>query len=124
MTSKVTDKHHKTGKARRSATPRPGDHAEYDLYLYISGATEHSKAALANIKAVGEKHLKGNYRLTVVDLYQQPGLASKQDIIVAPTLVKKQPLPLRTLIGDLSDEESVLIGLDIVPRRSAEDEAK
>ena len=124
MTPKMTDMNHKRAKARRSATQTPADHAEYDLHLFISGATEHSKLALANIKAIAEKHLKGHYRLTVVDLYQQPELARKEGIVVAPTLVKKLPLPLRKIIADLPDEESVLTGLDIVPKRAAKEDAK
>ena len=86
----------------------------YELVLYISGATEQSRLALSNIKSLGERRLKGRYRLAVVDLYQQPQLARGEAIIATPTLVKKLPLPLRRMVGDLSDEERVLVGLDLI----------
>lgn len=106
----------KTASRRRVKKPQTVRPESYDLHLYISGATERSRSAIDNIKAIGEKHLKGRYHLSVVDLYQQPEKARSAQIVVAPTLVKTLPLPFRQLIGDLSDEESVLIGLDIVPR--------
>ena len=99
-------------KANKRSAARQGD---YDLHLYVSGATERSRLAIANVKSVGEKHLKGRYRLLVVDLFQDPGGAREHDIIAVPTLVKKLPLPLRRMVGDLSSEDRVLIGLDLVP---------
>ena len=99
-----------TSRARR-AVP-----LEYDLVLFISGASDRSRVALANIKAIAAEHLAGRYRLSVVDLYQQPERAREHEIIAVPTLVKRLPEPLRRLIGDLSDEERVMIGLDIVPK--------
>ncbi len=106
-----------TGKAAGGGKrSRPVREKDYDLRLYISGATAHSRAALANIKAIGEKHLKGRYRLSVIDVYQQPGRAREHQIIAVPTLVKELPPPLRRMVGDLSSEESVLIGLDLVSR--------
>ena len=102
--------------AQKKANKRNEAHQEgYDLHLYVSGATDHSRLAIANVKSVGEKHLKGRYRLLVVDLFQDPDGAREHHIIVAPTLVKKLPPPLRRLVGDLSSEERVLIGLDLVP---------
>jgi circadian clock protein KaiB len=89
---------------------------EYDLVLFISGATDRSRVALANVKAIAAEHLAGRYRLSVVDLHQQPERAREHEIIAVPTLVKRLPEPLRRLIGDLSDEERVMIGLDIVPK--------
>lgn len=106
----------KATRRRRAKKPQKAQSDDYELHLYISGATERSRQALDNIKAIGEKHLKGHYHLSVVDLYQQPEKATAAQIVVAPTLVKKLPLPLRQMVGDLSDEESVLIGLDIIPR--------
>lgn len=106
----------RSARAGKPAAPADG----YELVLYISGATEHSRLALGNIKAIGEKHLKGRYRLEVVDLYQQPDRAREQEIVAVPMLVKKLPLPLRRMIGDLSNEEHVLIGLDLVPRPVAD----
>jgi len=89
---------------------------EYDLVLFISGASDRSRVALANVKAIAAEHLAGRYRLSVVDLYQQPERAREHEIIAVPTLVKRLPEPLRRLIGDLSDEERVMVGLDIVPK--------
>jgi len=100
----------------RKSKPRRALSEEYELVLYISGATENCRLALANVKAVGEKHLKGRYRLAVVDLYQQPELARDKDVVAVPMLVKSLPLPLRRMVGDLSSEERVLIGLDLVPK--------
>ena len=106
---------------RKAASPRPRQRraaaaVDYDLVLFISGASDRSRLALANIKAIASQHLDGRYRLSVVDLYQQPQRAREHEIIAVPTLVKRLPQPLRRLIGDLSDEDRVMIGLDIVPK--------
>ncbi len=85
----------------------------YDLRLYVTGSTRKSKLAIKNIKQLCETHLKGRYNLTVVDLYQTPEAARDEQVIVAPTLVKKLPPPLRRLIGDLSNSSRVLLALDI-----------
>lgn len=108
--SRVTALKTKSKARTRSAAP------DYDLVLFISGASERSRVALANIKAIANEHLKGRYRLAVVDLYQQPERAREHEIIAVPTLVKRLPTPLRRLIGDLSDEDRVMVGLDIVPK--------
>jgi len=107
--------------ARKKASPRPrrtraAAAADYDLVLFISGASERSRLALANIKTIVNEHLDGRYRLSVVDLYQQPQRAREHEIIAVPTLVKRLPQPLRRMIGDLSDEDKVMIGLDLVPK--------
>jgi circadian clock protein KaiB len=86
---------------------------KYLLVLYVTGSTPQSVRAIDNIKMICEEHLKGKYNLEVVDLYQNPGLAKGDQIIAAPTLIKKLPLPLRRIIGDLSVTEKVLIGLDL-----------
>ena len=86
----------------------------YVLHLYITGATPNSTRAVRNVKEICETYLKGRYELIIIDIYQQPILAEKDQIIAAPTLVKKQPLPTRRLIGDMSDRERVLSGLGIV----------
>ncbi len=91
----------------------------YVLRLYLAGTTPQSTRALINIKEICEEHLKGRYELEVVDVYQQPSLAKNEQIICVPTLVKSLPLPLRRLIGDLSNREQVLLGLDVRPRRAA-----
>jgi circadian clock protein KaiB len=92
--------------------PEPG---RLRLRLYISGATPSSTRALANIKAIAEKYLHGKYDLEVVDAYQQADLVRDQQILVLPTLVKNLPPPIRRLIGDLSDEKRVVLGLGIWP---------
>jgi circadian clock protein KaiB len=81
--------------------------------LYVTGTTPASVRAVANIKSICEEHLKGRYELEVIDLYQQPVLAKGEQIIAAPTLIKKLPLPLRRIIGDMSDTERVLVGMDL-----------
>jgi circadian clock protein KaiB len=86
---------------------------KYLLVLYVTGSTPQSARAIDNIKTICEEHLLGKYNLEVVDLYQNPGLAKSDQIIAAPTLIKKLPLPLRRIIGDLSVTEKVLIGLDL-----------
>jgi len=85
----------------------------YVLRLYVTGTTPQSVRAIANIKKLCEIHLKGRYELDVVDLYQQPQLAQGEQIIAAPTLVKRLPLPQRRIIGDMSMSERVLAGLDL-----------
>ena len=99
---------------------RRAGHEIYDLELYISGATAHSRAAVANIKAVAEKYLKGRYRLVVTDLYQEPAKAREEQIIVVPMLVKRRPLPLQRIVGDLASEEHVLLGLQLDPETGRE----
>ena len=87
----------------------------YLLRLYVAGATPKSTQAIVNIKKVCEEHLKGRYDLEVIDIYQQPTLAKGEQIIAAPTLVKKLPLPLRRFIGSMADTERILVGLDLKP---------
>ena len=87
--------------------------AFYQLRLYVAGTTPYSVSAIANIKKICEEYLKGRYELEVVDLYQNPTLAKGEQIIAAPTLIKKLPLPLHRIIGDLSVVERVLVGLDL-----------
>jgi circadian clock protein KaiB len=97
------------------AADASADPPRYRLRLYVSGATPRSAQAIANIKALGEKRLAGRYDLEVIDAYQQAELARDEQIIVLPTLIKSLPGPLRRLVGDLSDEEQVLLGLGIGP---------
>jgi circadian clock protein KaiB len=87
----------------------------YVLRLYVTGMTPRSTRAVENVRTICEKHLQGRYDLEVIDIYQQPTLAKGEQIIAAPTLVKKLPLPLRRVIGDLSSTERVLVGLDLRP---------
>ncbi|MDY6988501.1 MAG: circadian clock KaiB family protein [Thermodesulfobacteriota bacterium] len=90
---------------------------EYVLRLFVTGQTPKSTRAISNIKQICEDHLQGRYELEVVDLYQYPKLAKGEQIIALPTLVKKLPLPIRRLVGELSDTEKVLFGLDIKERQ-------
>jgi len=85
----------------------------YVLRLYVTGTTPQSLRAITNVKKFCEEYLKGRYELEVIDLYQQPQLAQGEQIIAAPTLIKKLPLPLRRTIGDMSSIERVLVGLDL-----------
>lgn len=85
----------------------------YLLRLYVTGLTPRSSRAVRNLKAVCDEYLAGRYDLEVIDIYQQPALARGEQIIAAPTLIKKLPLPVRRIIGDLSDRERVLVGLDL-----------
>jgi len=90
---------------------------KYILRLYVTGMTPKSINAIENIKKICEENLKGRYELEVVDIYQQPEYAKKEEIIAAPTLIKKLPLPLRKFIGDMSNKEKILVGLDLVPKK-------
>ncbi|HEX6907429.1 MAG TPA: circadian clock KaiB family protein [Terriglobales bacterium] len=85
----------------------------WELRLYVAGQTSKSVAAVANLHQLCDKHLKGQYRIEVIDLLRQPQLAAGDQILAVPTLVRKLPPPLRRIIGDLSNTERVLVGLDI-----------
>ncbi len=85
----------------------------YLLKLYITGTTPSSTKALVNIRKICEEHLHGRYNLEVIDITQHPTLAEGEQIIAAPTLIKKLPLPLRRFIGDMSQTERILLGLDL-----------
>jgi circadian clock protein KaiB len=89
----------------------------YVLRLYVTGMTPKSINAIENIRKICEENLKGRYELEVIDIYQQPEFAKKEEIIAAPTLIKKLPLPLRKFIGDMSNKEKILVGLDLVPKK-------
>ena len=96
-----------------SAATVTGANAYYILRLYIIGTTLQSTRAILNIRKICEEHLEGRYELEVVDISQHPTLAIGEQIIAAPTLVKKLPLPLRRFIGDMSQTERILLGLDL-----------
>lgn len=89
----------------------------YELRLYVAGQTPRSVEAFANLKKICEEHLKGNYSIEVIDLIENPKLARGDQILAIPTLVRKLPEPIRKIIGNLSDTERVLIGLDLRPRK-------
>ena len=88
----------------------------WELRLYVAGVTPNSLTAFENLKRLCEEHLSGRYRIEVVDLLEQPQLAKGDQILAIPTLVRRLPPPLRKIIGDLSDTERVLVGLDLRPR--------
>lgn len=86
---------------------------KYVLKLYVTGLTPKSIQAIENIKRICEEHLQGRYELEIIDVYQQPVLAKDEQILAAPTLIRKLPLPLRRLIGDMSKTDRILLGLDL-----------
>jgi len=94
------------------------DRAKYVLRLYVAGLTPKSARAIANVKTICDEYLAGRYELKVIDIYQQPKLAEGEQIIAAPTLIKQLPLPLRRFIGDMSDTERFLVGLDLKLKKS------
>jgi circadian clock protein KaiB len=95
----------------------PGEY--FILRLYVAGQSAKAIAAFANLKAICEEQLKGRYEIEVIDLLENPKLAREDQIVALPTLVRKLPPPLRKIIGDLSETERVLIGLDLLPRPRA-----
>jgi circadian clock protein KaiB len=106
-----------SGEAKRLEKKAKGAGKErYVLRLYVAGMTSQSAAAIENITRICEQHLKGRFDLQVVDIYQQPTLAKGEQIIAAPTLIKKLPLPLRKFIGNMSNQEKILVGLDLRPK--------
>ena len=102
-------------RPRKGAAPKEF----YDLRLYIAGQTARSVAALANLRKICKEHLEGRFRIKVIDLLKHPQLARGDQILALPTLVRKLPEPIRKLVGDLSDTERALVGLDLRPRESS-----
>ena len=89
------------------------DQGRYILRLYVSGMTPNSQRAIENVQKICEEHLQGRFELEIIDIYQQPIFAKEGQIVAVPTLVKELPLPLRKFIGDLSQTERILAGLDL-----------
>src|SRR3954466_2004838 len=87
----------------------------YELKLYVTGTSPRSGQAIANVRSLCEEYLRGRYDLEVIDIYQQPGVAVSEQIVAAPTLIKKTPAPSRRMIGDLSNRDKILVALNIVP---------
>lgn len=87
----------------------------WQLRLYVAGQTPKSLAAFSNLKQICESHLQGRYRIEVIDLVERPNLSKGDQILAIPTLVRKLPQPVRKIIGDLSDTQRVLVGLDLRP---------
>lgn len=100
-------------KAFERLAGKASSHSKYLLRLYVAGNTTNSSRAIANVRRICEQHLAGRYELEVVDLYQQPVLSKGEQIVALPTLIKKLPMPLRKFIGDMSNTERILIGLDL-----------
>lgn len=103
--------------ARATRPPAPPKPPKWDLRLYVAGPTPKSIMALRNLQRLCEEHLAGQYRIEVIDLLQNPQLAQGDQILAVPTLVRKLPEPIRKIIGDLSNTERVLIGLDLRPHQ-------
>ncbi len=99
----------------RKAGKTQGRKDLWELRLYVAGQTPKSIAAFSNLKKICEEHLKGKYRIEIIDLIENPQLAKGDQIVALPTLVRKLPVPVRKIIGDLSNTERVLVGLNLVP---------
>lgn len=91
---------------------------KWNLRLYIAGQTPKSMVALANLRRICEEHMDGRYTIEIIDLMANPRLAQQDQIVAIPTLVREIPSPLKRIIGDLSNTERVLVGLDVVPREA------
>jgi len=105
-----------TPASRRAAAPkRPPPAPVWQLRLYVMDQTDKSVTALANLKQICETHLKGRYRIKVIDLLKHPHLAKGDQILAIPTVVRQLPRPVRTILGNLSDTSRVLLGLDLRP---------
>lgn len=102
----------KSAPKPRRAAAKSSRH-RYLLRLYITGQTPRSRRSVENLRALCDKYLHDNFDLEVVDIYQQPAMAAAGQIIAAPTLIKSMPLPLRRLVGDFSDQDRVILGLDL-----------
>ena len=103
---------HLRATLQRVAETAPAE--RYVLRLYVTGMTPRSARAINNLRAICDEYLEGRYDLEVIDIYQQPVLAKGEQIVAAPTLIKKLPLPMRRIIGDMSNRDHVLLGLDLV----------
>ena len=97
-----------------------GKNMKYVLRLYVTGMTSRAQDAIRNIRKICDEELKGRYELEVVDVYQQPELARKEQVIAAPTLIRELPLPLRKLVGDMSNKQKVIVGLEIMPEKKGD----
>ena len=105
---------------RRHARPAKAGKKKWVLHLYVAGKTPRGVVASNNLKLIAEDQLKGEYRIRVIDLLENPEIARDDQIFAIPTLVRKSPLPMRSIIGDLSNTEKVLAGLDLAEHNSLE----
>lgn len=109
----MTKQHTQSARQALVSAAQAAPHQRYVLRLYVAGLTPRSQEAVRTVTAICEEHLAGRYELEVIDIYQHPVLAKGEQIIAAPTLIKKLPLPLRKLIGSMADKDKVLVGLDL-----------
>lgn len=116
--SAVENKKVKTSTKEFEKAAAMPHHAKYVLRLYVTGMTPKSTRAIANVRKLCEEYLEGIYELKVIDIYQQPKLAKGEQIIATPTLIKQLPLPFRKLIGDISDTDKFLLGIDLKTKKS------
>jgi circadian clock protein KaiB len=115
---KARNKKQTARSVRQRIGTTPAASRKYRLRLYVTGVTNRSTRAITNLKALCEKYLASGYELEIVDIYQKPELARQVQLIAAPTLVKEFPLPLRRFIGDMSNTEHLLAGLEVVGAQS------
>jgi len=120
--SRTASKRKLTGKSQANGLGKKAPGAKdkvitWELRLYVAGNTPNSIAAFSNLKQICETHMGGRYRIEIIDLLRNPQLASGDQIIAIPTLVRRLPIPIKKIIGDLSNRERVLIGLDLKPAR-------
>jgi circadian clock protein KaiB len=108
-----TSSYKTTAAFEKAIKKKKSDDTVYVLRLYIVGLTPRSRQAINNTKKLCDEHLKGRYELEVIDIYQQPEQAKEAELIAAPTLIKKLPLPLRRFIGDMSNKDRILVGLGV-----------
>jgi circadian clock protein KaiB len=111
----VKKKHEQTSTEEFEKSTARADPVKHLLLLYIAGMSPKSSRSIANVRKFCEENLKGRYELKVIDIYQQPNLAKEAQIIATPTLIKQLPLPLRKLIGNMSDTEKFFVGIDLKP---------
>ena len=105
----------KAGDKRARGKNQVKEEPRYSLYLYVTGNTVRSIRSIQRLREICDKHLKGKYELKVIDICQQPELASESQILAAPTLIKRMPLPLLRLVGDLSNQQRLSIALGLGP---------
>jgi circadian clock protein KaiB len=113
---KTTGRKSGSAASRLEKASRAARKEKLVLRLYVTGMTPRSLQAIDNLKKICEDYLQGRYDLEVIDIYQQPNLAKGEQILAAPTLIRKLPLPMRRFVGDLSNKEKILLGLDLKPK--------
>lgn len=119
-----TKLHDATGVFEEALKRKALRRAKYILRLYVTGSTGRSLRAVHNLKKLCDEHLPNEYELQVIDIYKDPEAAREEQIIAAPTLVKKLPQPIRRFVGDLSNTQKILVGLDIYKRQDLKDQLK